>query len=431
MSPAVISIIIFVLCIISFVVDRIPLAVTCLVGGLVLALLKIISFADVYSTMGSSTIAILLGTLAVGMGMEEAGVSEMVGSMLDRAGVAKSERFFLAVVALVTAILSAFLSNSAVIAMFIPIIQGMSKKSGGIVKQKNALMVAGMGAAIGGACTLAGTATIVSASGIVAASGVQGVRSFFFYETGFVALPVALALVVYIATFGYKIQNRVLADLPDNPLDKDITAVDAKSKTSVPAWKKTAAICIALFMIIGFAAGLYDVGTVSLMSGAMILVTGVLPWKKYLRDMDWNTILVLTFASALAKALNKSGGGAMIAQGIVGLFGGVNANPFVLLFVSVAVGALLTNFMGNVALVIAMIPISLEIATACGANPMCFALATTVACNLAFATPIGTACMTQTLIGGYRFNDYVKIGLPYNIIAVILVALISPIAYGL
>ena len=103
----------------------------------------------------------------------------------------------------------------------------------------------------------------------------------------------------------------------------------------------------------------------------------------------------------------------------------------VLLFVCVAVGAVLTNFMGNAALVIAMIPISLEVALIGGANPMCFALATTVSCMLAFSTPIGTACVTQTLVGGYRYHDFVKIGLPINILAILAVGLVSPIVYGL
>ena len=159
-------------------------------------------------------------------------------------------------------------------------------------------------------------------------------------------------------------------------------------------------------MVVGFAFNLFDIGAVSLMAAAIMLVCGVIPWKAALRDMDWNTVLVLAFSAALAAGLNESGGGAMIAQGIVSLFGGADANPAVLLFVCVAVGAVLTNFMGNAALVIAMIPISLEVALTCGANPMCFALATTVSCMLAFSTPIGTACVTQTLVGGYRYHDF-------------------------
>ena len=415
MSPAILTIIIFFLCILSFIWEKIPLAVTCLLGGIALALLGIIDYVDIYSNMGTQVVAIVIGTSMVGLGLESAGISDMVGSALRRTGIAKNERLFITIIVLVTALLSAFLSNSAVIAMFIPIIQGMSKKSQGIVKQKHALLAAGLGSAAGGGLTLVGTAPIVTASSIVENSGLPGTRAFTFLEVGYSMLPVVILMALYFATFGYNLQQRVLADLPDNPLDTLMSGETEQASTAVPVWKKAVALAAALFMVVGFA----------------LLVCGVIPWKAALRDMDWNTVLVLAFSAALAAGLNESGGGAMIAQGIVSLFGGADANPAVLLFVCVAVGAVLTNFMGNAALVIAMIPISLEVALTCGANPMCFALATTVSCMLAFSTPIGTACVTQTLVGGYRYHDFVKIGLPINILAILAVGLVSPILYGL
>ena len=397
MSPAILTIIIFFLCILSFIWEKIPLAVTCLLGGIALALLGIIDYVDIYSNMGTQVVAIVIGTSMVGLGLESAGISDMVGSALRRTGIAKNERLFITIIVLVTALLSAFLSNSAVIAMFIPIIQGMSKKSQGIVEN----------------------------------SGLPGTRAFTFLEVGYSMLPVVILMALYFATFGYNLQQRVLADLPDNPLDTLMSGETEQASTAVPVWKKAVALAAALFMVVGFAFNLFDIGAVSLMAAAIMLVCGVIPWKAALRDMDWNTVLVLAFSAALAAGLNESGGGAMIAQGIVSLFGGADANPAVLLFVCVAVGAVLTNFMGNAALVIAMIPISLEVALTCGANPMCFALATTVSCMLAFSTPIGTACVTQTLVGGYRYHDFVKIGLPINILAILAVGLVSPIVYGL
>ena len=126
MSPAILTIIIFFLCILSFIWEKIPLAVTCLLGGIALALLGIIDYVDIYSNMGTQVVAIVIGTSMVGLGLESAGISDMVGSALRRTGIAKNERLFITIIVLVTALLSAFLSNSAVIAMFIPIIQGMS-----------------------------------------------------------------------------------------------------------------------------------------------------------------------------------------------------------------------------------------------------------------------------------------------------------------
>lgn len=432
LSPSTICIIIFVLCIISFALEKIPLGVTALVGGIFLAATGIIDTAAVYSSLGNQAVAIIIGTCLVGMGLEKAGITDLVGKGLSKTGVTGNERAFVLVVFLVTSALSAFLSNSAVVAMFIPIIQSMSRKSNGIVKQKHGLMVAGLGSAAGGCLTLAGTATIVIGSNACAESGVEGARAFTFLEVGYCMLPVVIMMAVYFGTVGYSLMKKALAPLPDNPLD-DMMGADAEEPDAAyPFWKKIVAGLTAVYMIVGFATNMFgDIGVVALVASAIMLVTGIIPWKDALRELDWNTVLVLGFSSALATGLNTSGAGAMIANSIVNAFGGPEASPALLLFICIAVGTVLTNFMGNAALIIAMIPICLNVAVACGANPMCFALATTVACNLAFSTPIGTACVTQTLVGGYRYMDYVKVGLPVNIAAIVVVALVSPVVYGL
>ena len=69
MSPAILTIIIFFLCILSFIWEKIPLAVTCLLGGIALALLGIIDYVDIYSNMGTQVVAIVIGTSMVGLGI--------------------------------------------------------------------------------------------------------------------------------------------------------------------------------------------------------------------------------------------------------------------------------------------------------------------------------------------------------------------------
>ena len=71
MSPAILTIIIFFLCILSFIWEKIPLAVTCLLGGIALALLGIIDYVDIYSNMGTQVVAIVIGTSMVGLGLED------------------------------------------------------------------------------------------------------------------------------------------------------------------------------------------------------------------------------------------------------------------------------------------------------------------------------------------------------------------------
>ena len=58
-------------------------------------------------------------------------------------------------------------------------------------------------------------------------------------------------------------------------------------------------------------------------------------------------------------------------------------------------------------------------------------MAIVIACQIALATPIGTACVTQTLVGGYHYMDYVKIGVPITVILTIAGIVLIPVVYGI
>lgn len=68
---------------------------TCLLGGIALALLGIIDYVDIYSNMGTQVVAIVIGTSMVGLGLESAGISDMVGSALRRTEMPKMSGFLL------------------------------------------------------------------------------------------------------------------------------------------------------------------------------------------------------------------------------------------------------------------------------------------------------------------------------------------------
>lgn len=102
----------------------------------------------------------------------------------------------------------------------------------------------------------------------------------------------------------------------------------------------------------------------------------------------------------------------MIADKIVGLLGS-NPNPILLLLVIFLVTCVLTNFMSNTATTALMIPIAVSLANSLGADPRSVVIATVIAGSCAYATPIGMPANTMVVgLGGYKFKDYVKSGLP-------------------
>ncbi len=434
MANSTIALIIFGLCFISFVLEKIPLAVTCLIGGLAMAFTGVIGFSDVYSNLGGSIVGLVIGINITAIALQTSGISDMISNRLRKSGVANNEKKFMIVVFLLAAALSVLVpcSNNGVVAMFIPIIQKMSQYSNNICKQKHGLIMVALGASAAGALTTYTTGVGILASGITEKAGIPGTRAFTFMELGWSMIPAFIVMTIYMMTLGHKRVVKTLAYMPDNSIDETVGAVSTTDESAtVPTWKKVVALCAVAFMIIGFITQMLDSTIITLISASVVLVTGVAPWKKVLKDLDWNTVMVLGFSAALATGLNKSGASLLIAQKVVGLFGGASASPMLLLCVCVVLSTILTQFIGNAALVLAMVPIALEVAVQCGANPMCFAAATTTACIMALSTPMGTAPMTVSLAGGYRYMDYVKIGAPINLVMMVIVALISPLVYGL
>ena len=142
---------------------------------------------------------------------------------------------------------------------------------------------------------------------------------------------------------------------------------------------------------------------------------------------QWNGTACI---QGFANGLNVSGGGKVIADFILNLFGGEAASPAVLMAAGIAVTTILTNFMSNTALAAMMTPIYVQIALNLGISPIPFVIAIgAVATNLACATPVGTPACTQTLPAGYKYMDYVKIGGPLCLLLLIVACILCPIIY--
>ena len=102
----------------------------------------------------------------------------------------------------------------------------------------------------------------------------------------------------------------------------------------------------------------------------------------------------------------------------------------ILLLVIFVVGCALTNFMSNTATTALMVPIATSLAQSLGADPRSMIIATVIACSCAYATPIGMPANTMVVgLGGYKFNDYVKAGLPLIAVSFVICIVLLPILF--
>ena len=198
----------------------------------------------------------------------------------------------------------------------------------------------------------------------------------------------------------------------------------------------TASICaIGLTLILVILAMIFEdtIGVsieISACVGAMILVLfGVLSEKEALASIDLKVVLLFGGSLTLAQALESTGSGELIADKIVGLLG-ADPSPIVLLLVIFIVTCALTNFMSNTATTALMLPIAVSLANNLGADPRAVVIATVIAGSCAYATPIGMPANTMVVgLGGYKFKDYVKAGLPLILVSFAICMILLPVLF--
>ena len=150
---------------------------------------------------------------------------------------------------------------------------------------------------------------------------------------------------------------------------------------------------------------------------SMILV-GLVPVREMYEHIDWPVIVLLGAMIPVGQALEVSGTTEVIASGLVGMFAGLP--PVLLLTIILVVTMTLSDVINNAATAVVMAPIALTIAQQLGVNPDTFLMAVAIGASSAFLTPIGH--QNNALIlgpGGYRFGDYWRMGLPLELLIVL------------
>lgn len=425
-SQSTVALIILVLIVISFASQIIPMPVTALLGGLAMMAVGIIEPADVISGFGSDTVMMVAGVLVIGNAVFETGLAWKVGDLIMRCKpVCKNERVFLIVVLTIVTVLSAFMSNTATVAIFLPLIASVSQVSGNVITKKNTYMAVGIASVVGGNLTLAGSTPQLIAQGIL--SSTEGVRTMEFFELFKGAGPIALLMLIYYATVGYELEKKVFSfkERTDIVSSSDQTIVIANERKCITV------LVILVLVIIGFCSGIYSMGTVALLGACACVVTGCISLPRAFETMDWNTLIVLGGAMGFSTGLSKSGAVTLVAEKVVSLFGGPDGSGFAVCALLIIIAAVLGNLMSHTATVSILVPIGLSVASVMDIDAIAVTIGIVIGCNLAFATPVGTPPLTMTLSAGYRFSDYVKVGGLFNVISLLFAMFAIPWLYGL
>ncbi|MCP5206492.1 MAG: SLC13 family permease [Hahellaceae bacterium] len=197
--------------IVLFVIDKIKMDMVALLVVLALALSGIISPNEAVSGFGASIVITIAALFVVGEGLYRTGVAAIVGSWILKVGGTSETRLLLLLMPAV-ALLSAFMSSTGAVALFIPVVLSIARKSGMSVSRL--MMPLAFAALIGGMLTLIGTPPNIVASGILASAGHQPFGFFEFTPIGGVIL---IAGIAYLIVAVKKLLPEGELRDPDNP----------------------------------------------------------------------------------------------------------------------------------------------------------------------------------------------------------------------
>lgn len=150
--------------------------------------------------------------------------------------------------------------------------------------------------------------------------------------------------------------------------------------------------------------------------------------KSAYESIHWPTIVLIVGMMPFATALQKTGGVDLIVQGMLNLVGGLGHRSILAsLFILCAVVGL---FISNTATAVLMTPIAIAMATQLHVSPLPFVMTIAVAASAAFMTPISSPVNTMVLgPGGYKFMDFVKIGVPFTVLVMLVSVFVIPLLF--
>lgn len=424
MSQAIVALIILAVVMVLFVTEALPLPVTALLGAVAMAVFGVIGFDQAFAGFGSDTLMMVAGMLIIGQAVYESGVVDRMGGLLRKL-VSLGERSSIALISLVAGVLSAFMSNTAIVASILPMVDSLAESSGKKSLRAGLAMSVGAAAILGGSLTLVGSTPQLVAQGILESSGEQTL-GFFTLLKG--ALPLFMIGIVYYATVGCRLLERgpeaPVVAAAGEPARGDAEGAEHSSR-KVLITSVTFLLCV-----IGFVAGVWTVGAVALTGALFLIVTHCIDLKSVVRHVDWSAVVILGGSLGFSAGLEESGAGALVANTIIDMCGGAAANPLAIFAAMVVITAVLSNFMSNTAVVAMLAPMGLFMAETMGFNSITMVVGIIFAASICLATPIGSPPMTLTLSAGYRFGDYLKVGTPLCVLLVLATIVLVPLLYG-
>ncbi|HWH22725.1 MAG TPA: SLC13 family permease [Allosphingosinicella sp.] len=418
----VITLLVLVAVIAALIWDRVRADVVALTGAAVLLITGAVRPIEVQGAFASPAIIALASLFVIAYAME---LSGLLDSAIRR-GVDLCRRVGGVGIWLLVTLCggaSAFLNNTPIVVLSAPVVRDVATAMN--LSPKRFLMPLSYAAVLGGSCTLIGTSTNLLVNDM---ASIAGQPRFSIFEITPVGLSVAVAGGLYLLFFSRRLLERNGAASAATT-DEALAAADepgfagaqlgsAKSfAEGRPLKRGPAAISAAVFVSVILLASLNvaPIAACAFAGAVLLILLRVITADEAYQGLRPDILMLIAGMVVLGIALEETGLASAATKTVVGSLDSLE--PLIALALLYGATLFLTELLSNATVAVLVTPVAVALAETLGVSPRPFLVAVMIAGSAAFATPFGY--QTNVLVyqmGGYSYMDFVRVGLPLNLI---------------
>ncbi|MDO8902380.1 MAG: SLC13 family permease [Phenylobacterium sp.] len=398
--------------VVALLSDRVRVDVAAMAAAAVLMGLGVITLEDLGRGLASPALVALASLFIIARALDVTGVMGVIirsaARMTDRMGAASAP-----VIITLCGSLSAFLNNTPLVILAAPIMQDSARRLG--ISPKRLLIPLSYASIMGGACTLIGTSTNLLVDDMAQR---QHLAPFTLFEITGVGLAIAAVGAVYLAFVAPR-----LLPTDEAPSDK---GADILPEAPPPLRLIPALVSVTVFaFVLGAAAGGLPIAVVAFIGAMALLAFQVMKPEEAYSGLRPQVLLMIGGMLVVGEALGKTGLAFQATNTMAAWTQPLG--PIAALALIYVATSVLTEIMSNAAVAVLITPLAIGLAENLGVDPRPFVVAVMMAASASFATPVGyqtNAIVHQ--VGGYAYMDFVRVGLPLNVISAIVAVWMIP-----
>lgn len=401
--------------------DKVRSDVVALGGAAVLLLSGAVRPSEVQSAFGSPAIITLASLFVIAHAMELAGLLDF----LIRKAVKLCRKVGSAGIWMLLGlcgVASGFLNNTPIVVLAAPVVRDIANSLK--LDPRRYLIPLSYISILGGSCTLIGTSTNLLVDDMARASGQA---PFGIFEITPVGLIVALAGGIYLMLVSGRMLTSIpplesVEPVPRHPVTHIDIAGDAVGdprefveERPLRLFKATASLLVFIGAVLAAALGIAPIAATAFAGAVGLILIRVISADEAYGGLRPNILLLIAGMVVVGIALEQTGLAAAATDALVGSV--ISFGPLTALIVLYGATLLLTELLSNATVAVLVTPVAVALAESLGVSPRPFLIAIMLAGSAAFATPFGY--QTNVIVyqmGGYRYLDFVKVGLPLNLI---------------